>query len=183
MRREAERAITRATPVVKGIAIRADAARGATSLARAESLYSAMDYTLATLAARDAERVGVGVGVAPPSPQPDDPRAAIGVLLLDLARAVASERVANLRLLFPSMTEQDAASWQTFFRRATHLEARFSADSVRISGSTASAVVRAEYQFVATENGVQREERSTLAMDFMRTLDDWRVTSVRELKR
>jgi serine/threonine-protein kinase len=183
LRREAERAITRATPVVKGIAIRADAARAATSLARAESLYSAMDYTLATLAARDAERVGVAVGVAPPSPQPEEPRAAIAVLLLDLARAVASERVANLRLLFPSMTEQDAASWQTFFRRATHLEARFGADSVRVTGSTATAVVRAEYRFVATESGVQREERSTLGMDFMRTLDDWRVTSVRELKR
>jgi hypothetical protein len=183
LRREAERAITRATPVVKGVTSRAEATRAATSLARADSLYTAMDYTLATLAAQDAERVGVGAGVAPPSPQPDDPRAAIAVLLLDLARAVASERVANLRLLFPSMTAQEAASWQTFFRRAARLEARFTANTLHVAGSTASATIRAEYRFVATESGVQQEERTTLAMEFMRTLEDWRVTRVTELKR
>jgi len=183
LRREAERAITRATPVVKGVTSRAEATRAATSLARADSFYSALDYTLATLAAQDAERVGITAGVAPPSPQPDEPRAAIAVLLLDLARAVASERVANLRLLFPSMTTQEAASWQTFFRRATHLEAHFTTNGVQIAGSTASATVRAEYRFVDTESGVQREERSSLAMEFMRTLEDWRVTRVSELKR
>ncbi|HUL03084.1 MAG TPA: serine/threonine-protein kinase [Gemmatimonadales bacterium] len=183
LRREAERAITRATPVVKGITKRAEATRAATSLARADSLLAAMDYTLAALAAQDAERVGVAVGVAPPSPQPADPRAAIGVLLLDLARAVASERVANLRLLFPSMTAQDAGSWQRFFRRASRLEARFTATSLHVAGSTASATVRAEYRFVATESGVQQEERTTLGMEFMRTLEDWRVTRVSELKR
>ena len=59
-----------------------------------------MDYPLAASSAQDAERVGVAAGVAPPSPQPTDPKAAIGVLLLDLARAVASERVTNLKQLF-----------------------------------------------------------------------------------
>jgi hypothetical protein len=142
-----------------------------------------MDYTLAALAGQDAERVGVAVGVAPPSPQPDDPRAAIGVLLLDLARAVASERVANLRLLFPSMTVQEAASWQKFFRRAARLEARFTPTSLQVAGSTASATVRAEYRFVESESGVQQEERTTLGMEFMRTLEDWRVTRVSDLKR
>jgi serine/threonine-protein kinase len=182
LRREAERAITRATPVVRGITSRAEATRAATSLARADSLLNAQDYALAMLAAQDAERVGVAVGVAPPSPQPDDPRAAISVLLLDLARAVASERVANLRLLFPSMTTQDAASWQTFFRRAARLEARFTASNLHVAGSTARATVRAEYRFLSSESGVQQEERANLAMEFMRTLDDWRVTRVSEVK-
>jgi len=175
LRWEAEQAITRATPVVKGITIRSEASRAATS--------AAMDYVLATLAARDAERVGVAAGVAPPSPQPENPRAAIGVLLLDLARAVDSKRVANLRLLFPSMSAQDAQSWQTFFRRASQLDARFAPDTIHVLGSTASATVHAEYRFIATATGAQQEERATLAMEFMRTVNDWRVTSVRETKR
>src|SRR5204863_525332 len=78
IRREAQLAIARATPVVHALATRPEAGRAGTSLARAESLFVAMDYTLAKLAALDAEQVGVAAGVAPPSPQPPDPRAAGG---------------------------------------------------------------------------------------------------------
>src|SRR5207247_10806261 len=77
IRREAQLAIARATPVVHALATRPEAGRAGTSLARAESLFVAMDYTLAKLAALDAEQVGVAAGVAPPSLQPPDPRAAI----------------------------------------------------------------------------------------------------------
>jgi len=184
LRKEAELAIARATPVVKGLAAPLDAAtRAATSLARAESLYAAMDYPLAASAAQDAERVGVAAGIAPPSPQPVEPRAAIGVLLLDLARAVASERVTNLRQLFPSMTERDAASWRSFFRRASRIEATFvTADSTRVRGNSADATVRAEYRFVPTGGGALREERASLAMQFTKTPTGWRVASVREVK-
>jgi len=183
LRKEAELAIARATPVVKGLAAPLDAAtRAATSLARAESLYAAMDYPLAASAAQDAERVGVAAGVAPPSPQPPEPHAAIEVLLLDLARAVASERVTNLRQLFPTMTERDAASWDGFFQRAATIEARFTSEDVRVRGSTAVATVRAEYRFVPKGGGAQREERASLGMLFTKTPTGWRVTSVREVK-
>ena len=183
LRKEAELAIARATPVVKGLAAPLDAAtRAATSLARAESLYAARDYPLAASAARDAERVGVAAGVAPPSPQPPEPHAAIGVLLLDLARAVASERVINLRQLFPFMTERDAASWRRFFQRASKIDARFTTGAIRVLGSTAGATVRAEYRFVPKGGGVQREERASLEMQFTKTPTGWRVASVRELK-
>src|SRR6267142_2039850 len=90
LQREAEQAIARATPVVPALATRPEAGRAATSLARADSLYKAMDYAVSRMAALDAEQVGVAAGVAPPSPQPPEARAAIGVLLLDLERAVSS---------------------------------------------------------------------------------------------
>jgi serine/threonine-protein kinase len=183
LRQEARLAIVRATPVVKGLANRAAATRAATSLARAESLYAAMDYPLAAFAAQDAERVGVADGVAPPSPQPAEPRAAIEVLLLDLARAIASERVANLRLLFPSMSARDAGSWENFFGRAVRLEAHFTTANVQLRGTTAGATVKAEYRFVPEGGGAQREERARLTMGFTRTPAGWRVASVRELKR
>jgi serine/threonine-protein kinase len=183
LRQEAQLAITRSTPVVQGLAPTLPAAtRAATSLARAESLYHAMDYALAGLAARDAERVGVAAGVAPPSPQPAEARAAIQVLLLDLARAVASQRVANLRQLFPSMTERDAASWRSFFQRSSELDAHFAPENLSVRGNAASALVRAEYRFAPTGGGAQREERARLAMRFAKTATGWRVASVREIK-
>src|SRR5437879_10934144 len=64
IRREAQLAIARATPVVHALATRPEAGRAGTSLARAESLFVAMDYTLAKLAALDAEQVGVAADVA-----------------------------------------------------------------------------------------------------------------------
>src|SRR2546423_5612253 len=115
--REAQQAMGGATPVVPALATRPEAGRAGTSWARAESLFVAMDYTLAKLAALDAEQVGVAAGVAPPSPQPPDPRAAITVLLQDLERAVSSERVANLRVLMPGMVEPDVAGREQVFRR------------------------------------------------------------------
>src|SRR3989454_571004 len=84
LRRDAEQAIARATPVVNALATRPQAGRAATSLARAESGYAAMDYVVARLAALDAEQVGVAAGVAPPSPQPAESRPGIDVLLQDL---------------------------------------------------------------------------------------------------
>jgi hypothetical protein len=183
LRKEAELAIARAMPVVKALAEPLDAAtRAATSLARAESLYAALDYPLAASAAQDAERVGVAAGVAPPSPQPRAPRAAIGVLLLDLARAVASERVANLQQLFPTMTERDAENWKSFFKRASTIEAIFRPDSIHIRGRNAAATVRVEYRFVPKGGGAQREERAPLEMQFINTPIGWRVASVRDLK-
>src|SRR5207244_4838223 len=73
LRREAQQAVARATPVVHALATRPEAGRAATSLARAESLFSAMDYTLAKVAALDAEQVGVAAGLGPAHPRPPRP--------------------------------------------------------------------------------------------------------------
>ncbi len=183
LREEARRAIARATPVVKSLAMRPEAARAGTSLARAESLYATMDYPLAKLAAQDAEEVGVATGMAPPTPQPPEPRAAIAVLLLDLARAVASERVANLRILFPSMTPRDVASWESFFARATQLQATYTPDSLTVQSDTGHASVLAQYRFLPEGGGAQREERAHLTMQFIKMPTGWRIAAVQEVKK
>ncbi len=182
LRQEAERLIARATPVVKGLATRPEAGRAAGSLARAESLYRAMDYALAKLAATDAEQVGVAAGVAPASPQPADPRAAVEVLLQDLARAVASERVANLRVLYPGMTDNERKSWESFFRSAAQLTVHYKLKSFSVRASSASTVVEASYLFVPKGGGVQREDRRRQAMQFTKTTNGWRIGSVRDIR-
>src|SRR5207237_8949267 len=128
LRRDAERAIARATPVVHALATRPEAGRAATSLARADSLYLAMDYLVSRLAALDAEPVGVAAGVAPPSPPPPEARAAIAVLLQDLERAVSSERVGNLQVLMPGMADKDVAAWQGLVQRCPRLSRRHPPD-------------------------------------------------------
>ncbi|HEV2751747.1 MAG TPA: serine/threonine-protein kinase [Gemmatimonadales bacterium] len=177
---DAEQSIARATPVVHALATRPEAGRAATSLARAESLYKAMDYVVARMAALDAEQVGVAAGVAPPSPQPTDTRAAIGVLLQDLERAVSSERVGNLQVLMPTMADKDVAAWQTFFKRYTQLTARYSVERVTSRGDTVYATVRTAYMYVPAGGGAQSETRLRQAIRFARTPNGWRVADIRQ---
>src|SRR5213083_1598751 len=180
LRRDAERAIARATPVVHALATRPEAGRAATSLARADSLYTAMDYLVSRLAALDAEQVGVAAGVAPPSPQPPEARAAIAVLLQDLERAVSSERVGNLQVLMPGMADKDVAAWQGFFQRYTRLTARYTLDQLSTRADTAHATVRTVYLYVPAGGGAQRETRLRQAIRFTRTPNGWRVANIRE---
>src|SRR5205085_2126855 len=130
----------RPTPVVNALgSTRPEAGRAGASLGRAESLYAAGDWVVARLAALDAEQVGVAAGVAPPSPQPAEIRAAVGVLLQDLERAMASERVGNLQVLMPGMATKDVTGWETFFRRFTRLTARYTVERLNARGDTAYA--------------------------------------------
>ena len=182
LRRDAEQAIARATPVVQALASRPEAGRAATSLARADSLYKAADYVVARMAALDAEQVGVIAGVAPPSPQPVDARAAIGVLLADLERAVSSERVGNLRVLMPGMAARDVTAWEDFFRRYTRLTARYTVSRLSTQASDAQATVRTDYIYVPAGGGGQGETRLRQAISFTKTANGWRIANIRDAK-
>jgi hypothetical protein len=165
--------------VVHALATRPEAGRAATSLARAESLYAVMDFTVARLAALDAEQVGVAAGVAPPSPQPPELRAGIGVLLQDLERAVSSERVGNLQVLMPGMAAKDVAAWQGFFERYKQLTARYTVERLTTHADTAFAAVRTVYVYVPAGGGAQRETRLRQTIRFTRTSSGWRVADIR----
>ncbi len=180
LQREAAQAIARATPVVHALATRPEAGRAGTSLARAESLYGGMDYVVSRLAALDAEQVGVAAGVAPPSPQPAEPRAAVGLLLQDLERAIASERVGNLRVLMPGMAEKDIAGWQSFFQRYTHLTARYTVARLAVQGGDARATVQTTYTYVPAGGGAQGENRQRQAIRFTKTPEGWRIANIRD---
>jgi serine/threonine protein kinase len=179
LRVEAEQSIARATPVVHALATRPEAGRAATSLARAESLYTAMDYVVSRMAALDAEQVGVAAGVAPPSPQPANTRDAIGVLLQDLERAVSSERVGNLQVLMPSMSDKDVAAWQSYFRRNTQVTARYSVERLNPRGDTVYAAVRTSFMYVPAGGGAQGETRLRQTIRFTRSPNGWRIADIR----
>src|SRR5437870_1574430 len=180
LRREAETVIVRTRPVVLALGTGPGATRAGTSLARAESLFSTMDYPLAKIAALDAEQAGLIAGVAPPSPQPTDPRAAIDVLLRDLERAVASERVSNLRVLMsPSMEPPSTTEWEAYFQHRTHLAASYRVQQFSVRGTTARALVQAGYSYVPEGGRALRQDRPRLGMSFTKTSEGWRIGGVR----
>ena len=182
LRDNTRRAIDRVTPVVRALPSGSDAARAGAWLARAESLYRSRDYELARATAVSAEQVGIAAGIAPPSPQPAQARGAIEILLADLARAVASERVSNLRVLSPSMTAQDQRAWADFFRTARRLSAEFTIVEFQGRSTTATAQVRALYRYFETANGPPLELRQRLAMRFTKTPSGWRIAGMDEVR-
>ena len=182
LRESTRRAIDRVTPVVRALPSGADAARAGAWLARAESLYHARDYELARATAVSAEQVGIAAGIAPPSPQPAQARGAIEVLLADLARAIASERVSNLRVLSPGMTAQDQRAWAEFFRSARRLSAEFTIVEFQARSTSATAQVRALYRYFEAANGPPLELRQRLAMRFTKTASGWRIAGMDEVR-
>jgi predicted Ser/Thr protein kinase len=182
MDREAQRMVQRVTPLVQAIPAGPAAGNAAIFLARAESLLHQQDFTLAKVAAQSAEQIGIDAGIAPPTPQPANVRAAVDVLLADLGRALASERIANIRVLYPGLTDQERRGWEAFFREWNQITARFTIDEFRVTGGTATGEVRATFQYVPAAGGAPRVDRRRFAMRFERKDVGWRLAGVSEMR-
>jgi hypothetical protein len=182
MDREAQRMVQRVTPVVQAIPTGPAAANAGIFLARAESLLREQDFTLAKVAAQSAEQIGIDVGIAPPSPQPPEARDAVTVLLDDLGRALASQRIANLRVLYPGLTDEERRGWEAFFRDWNQITAKFTIEDFKLQGATATGNVRAMFQYVPARGGAPRMDRRRFAMRFERKDVGWRLAGVSELK-
>jgi len=184
MDREAQQMVQRVTPVVQALPTGAAAANAGIFLARAESLLREQDFTLAKVAAQSAEQIGIDAGIAPPSTQPPNPRGAVDVLLSDLGRALSSERIANLRVLYPGLTEDERRGWEAFFRDWNRITAKFTVDDFKVQpgGATATGNVRAMFEYVPARGGAPRVDRRRFAMRFEKKDVGWRLATVTELK-
>ena len=179
---EAQRMIERVTPVVQALPTGRAASNAGVFLARAESLLRVQDFTLAKVAAQSAEQIGIEAGIAPPSAQPRDARGAIDVLLSDLARALSSQRISNIRVLYPGLTDEERRGWEAFFREWSQITTKFAMEDFKVHGATATANVRAMFQYVPQRGGAPRVDRRRFAMRFERKDMGWRLTAVTELK-
>ena len=182
MEREAQHMVERVTPVVQAIPAGRAASNAGVFLSRAESLLHEQDFTLAKVAAQSAEQIGIAAGIAPSSAQPTDPRAAIDVLLEDLGRALSSQRIANLRVIYPGLTEQERRSWDAFFREWNQITAKFTVEGFKTQGATATGDVHAIFEYVPARGGAPRVDRRRFAMRFERKDVGWRLAAVTELK-
>ncbi len=182
MEREAQWMVERVTPVVQALPTGRSAADAGVFLARAESLLREKDFTLAKVAAQSAEQIGIDAGIAPPSSQPPDTAGAIDVLLADLGRALSSKRIANIRVLYPGLTEDERKGWEQFFRGWDKITAKFTVEDLKPQGNVATANVRAMFQYVPARGGVPRVDRRRFAMRFERKDVGWRLAAATELK-
>lgn len=182
MEQEAQRMLQRVAPVVQAMPSGPAAANAGIFLARAESLFRERDFRLAKVAAQSAEQVGIDAGIAPPSSQPADPRGAVEVLLSDLGRALSSERVSNIRVLYPRMTDQERSGWEAFFQEWNQITARFTVERFSAQGPSASADVRATFAYIPAAGGAPREDRRRFAMRFEKRDVGWRLATVTELR-
>jgi hypothetical protein len=182
LQRDATEMIQRVTPTVQAIPAGPAVANAATFLARADSLLRAQDYTMAKVAAQSAEQVAIDAGIAPASSQPADARGAIEVLLTDLGRALASERVGNVRVIYPKMTDAERHGWETFFHDWDQITARFTIERFNAQGAAANADVRALFGYIPAGGGAPRQDRRRFGMRFEKSGVGWRVSTVKELK-
>ena len=182
MDREAQRMIDRVTPVVQAIPTGPAAANAGVFLARAESLLRQQDFTLAKVAAQSAEQIGIDAGIAPPSTQPPEARAAVDVLLDDLGRALASQRISNIRVLYPGLTDAERRGWEAFFRDWNQITAKFTVEDFKVQGATATGNVHAMFEYVPAPGGAPRVDRRRFAMRFEKKDAGWRLAAVNELK-
>ena len=182
LQQEAAQMLRRVTPVVQAIPAGPTAVNAGIFLARAESLLRQQDYRMAQVAAQSAEQVGIDAGIAPPSSQPPDARGAIEVLLTDLGRALASERVGNVRVLYPRITDEERRGWESFFRNWDQITAKFTIERFNARGPAASADVRAVFEYIPAPGGAPRIDRRRFAMRFEKRDVGWRVATVSELR-
>jgi serine/threonine-protein kinase len=182
LQQDATQMVQRVTPIVQSIPTGPAAANAATLLARADSLLRQQDFTMAKVAAQSAEQGAIDAGIAPPSSQPADARGAIDVLLSDLGRALASERVSNMRVLYPRMTDAERSGWEAFFGNWDQITARFTVERFTAQGPAGSADVRALFEYIPAGGGAPRQDRRRFGMRFEKREVGWRVSAVTELK-
>jgi len=182
LQEDAAQMVRRVTPVVQAIPTGPALANAATFLARADSLLRLQDFTMAKVAAQSAEQVAIEAGIAPPSSQPADAHGAVDVLLTDLGRALSSERVGNVRVIYPRMTDEELRGWESFFHDWDQITARFTVERFSARGAAASAEVRALFEYIPAGGGAPREDRRRFGMRFEKRDVGWRVSAVTELK-
>ena len=109
--------------------------------------------------------------------QPADPRPALEALVAAYARAIESRSVAEIRRVYPRLTDAQQQSWEQFFQAAHKVSAELGVSSLDVNGSTADLAVTGTLAYDAG-SGTQRQ-----AMNFRATAvlvgDAWTLMSVR----
>ena len=106
---------------------------------------------------------------------PADPRPSILAEIDRYRQAIASEDIARLRSVDPSMTAERQRSWEQFFDAVTELTATFSDIDLQVAGDRATARVSATYHFRV---GRPQTQETTLTIELRQSGGQWRIASV-----
>jgi hypothetical protein len=95
---------------------------------------------------------------------------------------LSSERVPNIQVLYPGLTDVERRGWEEFFRGWNQITAKFIVEELQTQGNLATANVRAVFQYVPSRGGAPRVDRRRFAMRFEKKELGWRVAAVSESK-
>ena len=91
--------------------------------------------------------------------------------------AIESREVDQLRVVHPSLTEQDESSWGRFFETAQRLKMTATVARLDVTGSGAEVLLDARYDY--TRNGDPKNFDVHLLITFELTPAGWSMKSVR----
>ena len=118
----------------------------------------------------------VAVAAQLPDPEPPDHRAEIRRVINLFVSAVESRDVDQLRRIYPGLTEQDEASWASFFETTDSLKMTASLASMTVGDGVAEALLNGRYDYL--RSGEPRSFDIHLAVGFHLGAAGWMVKSI-----
>jgi len=124
-----------------------------------------------------AQESAAGAPPASGARQPADPRPALEALVAAYARAIESRSVAEIRRVYPRLTDTQQQSWEQFFQAAHKVSAELGVSSLDVNGSTADLAVTGTLAY-DVGSGTQRQPLNFRATAVL-VGDAWTLMSVR----
>ena len=148
--------------------------------------------TVATVPARRPERRARRPGGTPrpqavvvtqqlPDPEPPDHRAEITRVMDRFVSAIEARDVNQLRRVYPGLTEQDEASWASFFETSDSLKMTATLADMTVGDGVAQALLNGRYDYM--RSGEPRSFDVHLAVEFQLGDTGWMVKSVGNTRR
>lgn len=114
-----------------------------------------------------------------PDAEPPDHRAEIRSVIDRFVSAIESRDVNQLRSVYPGLTEQDEASWGSFFEATDSLKMTTSLARMTVGDGVAEALLNGRYDYM--RSGEPRSLEVLLAVEFDLGAAGWMVKSVRQV--
>ena len=118
----------------------------------------------------------VVVAQRPPNPEPPDHRAEITRVIDRFVNAIETRDVNQLRRVYPGLTEQDEASWASFFETSDNLKMTASLTDMTVGDGVAEALLNGRYDYM--RSGEPRTANVHLVVEFQLGDAGWMVKSV-----
>jgi hypothetical protein len=110
---------------------------------------------------------------------PADPRPEIGGVIGEYARAIEAKSLADLRRVYPSMTDVQQRGWEQFFQVVRDVKADLSMSRLDVSNGTADAQITGTYTYLNTSTGTTERQPVSFRATLKRDAGRWRMSQVR----
>lgn len=112
------------------------------------------------------------------APEPESPATAIGNIISAYAKAIGTRQVAEIRRIYPGMTQQQQSAWESFFGSVRSMTANLEVSALDVNGNNAVAHLTGQYQYV-NRNGRAEHQPASFEAVLVRDGDRWKLQTIR----